>query len=123
MKNISALFIRHLDDLHKEISSYKNEKDIWKLTGDISNTPGNLCLHICGNLNFFIGNLIGNNGYVRYRDREFSDKNVSRARLLNLINETKNSVADILDKLNDEDFHKIYPDDRFGEKSTFAYIL
>lgn len=102
---------------------YKYEADIWKLSGAINNTPGNLCLHICGNLNHFIGSIIGNSGYIRDRDKEFSEKNVSREMLIDLIIETKKNIADTFDKLSDEDFGKIYPDKKFGENPTYAFIF
>jgi hypothetical protein len=40
----------------------------------ISNSAGNLCLHLIGNLNHFIGATLGNTGYVRNREQEFSSK-------------------------------------------------
>lgn len=117
------MYLTQLDALSKEISLYENEDDIWKLAGAISNTPGTLCLHICGNLNHFIGSLIGNTGYVRNREKEFSDKNVSRKTLLDLIEETKKNVSDTFGRLTDEDFHKIYPDNKFGENPSYAFIF
>lgn len=123
MKNITSLYLTQLDALSKEITLYKNEENIWKLAGTLSNTPGNLCLHICGNLKHFIGSMIGNTGYVRNRDKEFSDKNVSRNELLDLIEETKKDVSDSLGRLKDEDFHKIYTDKKFGENPTYAFIF
>lgn len=123
MKNITSLYLTQLDALSKEITLYKNEENIWKLAGTLSNTPGNLCLHICGNLKHFIGSMIGNTGYVRNRDKEFSDKNVSRNELLDLIEETKKDVSDSLGRLKDKDFHKIYTDKKFGENPTYAFIF
>lgn len=123
MKNIKLLYLIQLDTLKSEISMYKYEADIWKLSGAINNTPGNLCLHICGNLNHFIGSIIGNSGYIRDRDKEFSEKNVSREMLIDLIIETKKNIADTFDKLSDEDFGKIYPDKKFGENPTYAFIF
>ena len=47
MKEIlSQLFQRDLEKLKDEITSYKNEKKIWKVTGEIKNSAENLYLHI-----------------------------------------------------------------------------
>ena len=48
-------FERDLNKLKEEISLYKDEKLLWILKGEILNTPGNLCLHLTGNLKHFIG--------------------------------------------------------------------
>lgn len=62
------------------------------LKGEIKNSPGTLTLHLCGNLNHNFGAVLGGNGYVRNRDKEFTDRNINKAELLKLINETeKNS--------------------------------
>ncbi|MEZ4690814.1 MAG: hypothetical protein R3A12_11785 [Ignavibacteria bacterium] len=73
MNSYIQLYIDFLNALKNEISLYKNEENIWKLEGDISNTPGNLCLHLCGNLKHFYA-ILGNTGYIRERDLEFSRK-------------------------------------------------
>ena len=61
---------------------YKNEEDVWKIKEGISNSAGNLTLHLLGNLNHFIGATLGNTGYVRERDKEFSLKNIPRIQLV-----------------------------------------
>ncbi len=118
MNSYKQLYCKYLDDLAKEISQYKNEENLWKLEGNINNTPGNLCLHICGNLNHFYGAVIGNTGYIRQRDMEFSKKNISRDELLKGVDETKSMIEKIFDGLSLEDVKKIYPDDKFGENVT-----
>ena len=50
---------------------------MWEVSGEIKNSAGNLCLHICGNLQHFVGAVLGNSGYVRKRDEEFSRKECS----------------------------------------------
>jgi hypothetical protein len=69
-------FLRDLEKLKTEISSFKDESNLWKISGDIKNSAGNLCLHLCENLQHFIGAVLGNSGCVRNRDAEFSRKNV-----------------------------------------------
>jgi len=82
MKYITSQFQKYLENLKKEISLYQNESDLWKLTGDLNNTPANLAMHLCGNLKHNIGAVIGNNGYVRNRDLEFSVKDINKQEIL-----------------------------------------
>ena len=85
---LKMLFIRDLNILKSEIESYENESDIWKTQKGITNSAGNLCLHIIGNLNTYIGAQYGKTGYIRNRPLEFSLKDISRAELLSKIEET-----------------------------------
>ncbi len=112
------LFLKNLEHLSKEISLYKNETDLWKLTDGIANTPGNLCLHLCGNLQHYIGAIIGKSGYKRNRDAEFSKKNVSRHDLLMEINIATEAVSAVFDSLEEKDLWKPFPDNTFGENTT-----
>lgn len=59
IEGIKSSVVRDLDKLKREISSYKNSENIWKKEDDGSYSAGNLCLHLLGNLNHFIGAVIG----------------------------------------------------------------
>ena len=123
MDSFKQLYINFLNSLRDEISSYKEPDHIWLLKGSISNTPGNLCLHICGNLNHFFGAVIGNTGYIRERDQEFSKKNLSREELLNGIEQTKIMIGKVFDDLTPDDINKIYPINKFGENVTYGFLF
>jgi uncharacterized damage-inducible protein DinB len=124
---ISSIFERELNKLAEEIKLYKREDDIWKLEKDIKNSGGNLCLHICGNLQHFIGADMGDIAYVRNRDKEFSDKNIPAKELLKEIEQTKKAVAKTLEAIPDEDLDKEYttfPPHLLGkEKLSKFYFL
>jgi len=118
MKYITSQYQKYLDNLKKEISQYQNEEDLWKLTGDLKNTPGNLALHLCGNLKHNIGSVIGKNGYVRNRDLEFSKKNISKQDLLAEIESTTGIVIPILEDLTGERLAEEFPEASHGENQT-----
>lgn len=121
---IKALFQRDLNKLKTEIELYKNEKIIWSVDQDISNSAGNLCLHLIGNLKTFVGAELGNTGYIRNRELEFSLKDVPRAELIKMVEETLLIVISTIDQLSDEDFVKEYPPVKALEgHTTVAYML
>ena len=103
------LYKKDIIKLKEEISLYKNESDIWILKGDVKNSPGTLALHITGNLKHFIGAQLGETGFVRERDKEFSDRNVSKENLLKGLSEALEIVKITLPKLSDADLQKDFP--------------
>ncbi len=65
IESLQTLYSRDLNKLKAEIEAYQNEENLWIIDKNISNSAGNLCLHLVGNLNHFIGEQLGNTGYVR----------------------------------------------------------
>lgn len=117
------LFERDLQKLANEISLYKDEDKLWLVKPGISNSAGNLCLHLIGNLNHFIGATLGHTGYVRYRDDEFSLKNIPRQDLLINIENVKLIVKEVLSSLPEADLQKDFPLEIFGKKDSTGFIL
>ena len=103
------LFERDLRRLAEEISLYTHEADLWVIRPGIANSAGNLCLHLLGNLNHFVGEILGKTGYVRDRDSEFALKNVPREELLEGIESVIQVVANTLRQMSDADFDQVYP--------------
>ncbi len=120
---LTKLFLRDLEKLKTEITSFNDEKNIWKISGKIKNSSGNLCLHLCGNLQHFIGAVLGNSGYTRNRDAEFSRKNIPIRELVAEIELTIKVVQKTLKELKEDDLQKIYPINVFGYEMTTEYLL
>lgn len=123
VETFRKLFIRDLNKLKEEIKSYNNEQNIWKLDGKIANTAGNLCLHLVGNLNTYIGKELGGTGYVRNRDLEFSQKGASQKELVQKIDETIQVVDQSLAKLNNAIIEEEYPLLVYDSKSSTGFML
>ena len=94
--SLKKLFDRDLDKLKNELSSYKDELKLWEVKKNIKNSGGNLSLHIIGNLNYFIGSILGSNGYKRDREAEFTKTNVPVSVLLQNIDNVKTIKRSIL---------------------------
>lgn len=122
----AEIFERELNKLIEEIKLYPDEKTIWKIAPGIKNSGGNLCLHICGNLQHFIGNVIGNSGYVRNRDREFSDT-VPSSELISEIEKTIKAVVSAFEsspEIDLEEEYTAFPAHLLGkEKLTKGFFL
>ncbi len=117
------LFNRDLAKLKAEIQLYKKESNLWIADKTVSNSAGNLALHLVGNLNHFIGAVLGNTGYVRQRDLEFSLKNVPVAEVLKQIDDTIVVIENTLSKLSQQDLQKEYRRNPFEDYMTTEYFL
>lgn len=123
IQSLQSLFARDLNKLKTEIESYQDERNLWKTDKNISNSAGNLCLHLVGNLNHYIGATLGHSGYLRIRDLEFSLKDIPRAKLIQQIESTLEIVNSSLERLSPEDLHKQYPSEPLGYEMTTGYFL
>ena len=117
------LFDLNLNKLISEIELYNNDQDLWKVEKNISNSAGNLALHIIGNLNTYIGKEIGKTNYIRNRELEFSDKNILRQDLIERINQTIIMIKNSLIGLTGEDLDKEYPVLVLKEMTSTEYLL
>jgi DinB family protein len=79
---IAGVLTRDLKALKREIEAYPADADLWRVAPGIANCGGNLALHCAGNLQHFIGVVLGGTEYARNRDAEFNSKGVPRAELL-----------------------------------------
>jgi len=120
---LKSLFNRDLTKLKTEIESYQNESQIWTIDKNISNSGGNLCLHLIGNLNTYIGAEIGKTGYIRNRELEFSLKDIPQSELIDKIEETIWVVNNALDSLTEADLEAIYPQIVFEKEMTTGFFL
>src|SRR6202521_1289328 len=53
-----------------------SEADFWRKPVEPGNSVGHLILHLTGNLNHFVGAELGKTGYLREREREFTETNL-----------------------------------------------
>lgn len=122
-ESLKTLFNRDLNQLKIEIESYQNESNIWTIQKGIANSAGNLCLHLVGNLNTYIGAEFGKTGYIRNRPLEFSLKDIPRAELLSKIQETIVVVDNALNTITEEELKKEYHLLVFENKTSTEFML
>ena len=122
-QTLKTLFHRELNKLKHEIELYKEENKLWIIDKGIANSGGNLCLHLIGNLNTYIGKELGGTSYIRNRDLEFSQKDIPRDELLKKIDETIQVAEKTLDTVTDQQLEEEYPIVVFAEKMTTGFFL
>ena len=94
---LSALFRRDLTRLVQQIETFPEDALLWQHAPGITNSAGNLTLHLEGNLREFIGRVVGGVDYQRQRELEFSTVGLSRAELAQLANELVTLIPQVLE--------------------------
>lgn len=123
LQTLVDLFQFQLKNLEKEIDSF-DEELLWAVKPGVSNSGGNLALHLVGNLNYYIGSVIGETGYIRHRENEFSARNIPAAELTKMIQDTRIMIADVLpNKLRESALEQEYPVKVFENPMTYQYFL
>lgn len=123
IQTLKTLFQRDLARIRQEISLYSSERTIWVVEKNIANSAGNLCLHLIGNLNTYIGAEFGKTGYIRQRELEFSRKDVPRSELLAMIDETMRVVELGLSNVTETQLADEYPMLVFDRPTSTEYFL
>ncbi len=123
IESLQTLFERDLKRLKKEIELFDNENTLWIAEKDFTNSTGNLCLHLFGNLQHYIGALLGGSSYIREREKEFSAKNIPRSKLLTELETTQIIVWKTLENLTEVDLDKVYPEQVFGYEMKTVFFL
>jgi len=122
-ENILSLMHRDLDRLKANIDSFEEEEKLWKIDKDIKNSAGNLCLHLCGNLQHFLGHVILKTDYVRDRPYEFGGGPETKDQLFSHIEQTKKIVTALGEHLTEEILEEDYPLEVMGYNMSVGYFL
>lgn len=122
-QDLKIVIIKDLTKLKEEIGLYKHEANLWKTEKGIANSAGNLCLHLVGNLNHFIGAVHGKTDYVRNREAEFASKNIPQAKLVSMVEDTITVIDKVLSATTDAQLQAEYPIAVFGDKMTTGYFF
>ncbi|MDX2008453.1 MAG: hypothetical protein SFU83_24675 [Meiothermus sp.] len=107
--DLIGLYKRDLEKFAAELEAYRDDGSIWKLAGEIKNPAGNLAMHVVGNLNYYVGALLGGTRYVRNRPAEFETREGSRADLAKQLRETGVMIERVLGGFSREQLEAPFP--------------
>lgn len=120
---IARLLVRELEGFERELGLMPDERLIWEVCPGVTNTVGNLTLHVCGNLQYFVGRVLGGTAYVRDRGYEFSAREVPRHDLFAHLLRTKDVVRTVVPALADDALAAPYPEPVAGVTTTTGQLL
>ncbi len=120
---LHRVFVRDAMTLRDELAAYPEERQIWAVPPGTKNSAGTLALHLCGNLQHFVGALFGGTGYVRERAAEFSRRDVSRAALLAECDAALEAVSRGFATLGEDALEQPFPDQLGGAQLPTGLAL
>lgn len=97
--DILLLLDRELASFVREIELFPDDESPWRTVPGVTNSAANLALHVAGNLQHYVGALLGGSGYVRNRELEFSRRSGSRAEIAAELTRAREAVRSALTNL------------------------
>ncbi len=99
----------------KKAAESLSDEELWRKPVEPGNSVGHLVLHLTGNLNHFAGAQLGATGYVREREREFTDANPpSGATALANLDDAVATFRRVVGGLSAEQLAAPHPEARLG---------
>jgi uncharacterized damage-inducible protein DinB len=125
---VNAALVGELEGLRdalKEASGPLSEADFWRKPLEPGNSVGHLVLHLTGNLNHFVGAQLGGSGYVRDREREFTEASPpAKAEALAGLDRAVATFRRVVEGLSAEALLKPHPEQRFGSVvNTLVHLV
>jgi len=126
MGDIELMLLRELEGFEREVSLFPDDESLWKVLPGVTNSAGNLAMHLAGNLQHYVGKVLGDTGYVRNRDAEFARRSGTRAEVVAELQKAEGVLRQILPGISEEKLTAEFPEALMGMKfrtSTFLIHL
>ncbi len=107
---LEVLLVRELRTFAAEIESFPDDAIVWATVPGVNNSAANLALHVCGNLQYYVGAVLGGTDYVRHREVEFGRRSGSRAEIVGEIEATVRVLRTVLPTLDVSVLARDYPE-------------
>jgi hypothetical protein len=112
--DVMALLTRELDGFKRELELFPDDESVWGTLPGITNSAGNLALHVAGGLQYLIGGVLGGTGYVRNREAEFARRSGARSEVIAELDRALAVVRGVLPQLSDGALAADFPEPVLG---------
>jgi uncharacterized damage-inducible protein DinB len=102
LDDVIALLRRDLEGLQREVAWFPDDQSLWATAGGVTNSAGNLALHVAGNIQHFIGHEMGGLPFERDRDAEFGRRQGSRDEIVEQVRRAIVAVTTALPQLDEQ---------------------
>jgi uncharacterized damage-inducible protein DinB len=120
---VQAMLLRELAAVQRSVEAYPDDASLWALPKGLPNAGGTLVLHLAGNLQHYVGAVLGGSDYKRDRPAEFARRDVKRGELLRELGAAVAAVNRTLPTLSEESLAQPYPESIGGHVVTTGVFL
>jgi hypothetical protein len=120
---IALFLLRELDGFKRELEMCPDDESVWKTVPGVTNSVGNLALHVAGNLQYYIGHVLGGDSYVRNRELEFGKKSGSRAGIAAELDRAAAVVGTVMTGLSTARLEEVFPEPIMGQRIGTGLFL
>ena len=120
---LTTQIVRELQTFIREIEAFPSDDSVWHTRRGVTNSAGNLALHVCGNLQDFVGRVLGGTPYVRNRELEFGQREGTRADIVAELRKTIDVIKTTLPEVTDETMAADFPMQLAGKTLNTAAFL
>jgi len=122
-QEIAQLFRRDLTRLLQELEAFPDDETLWRTGPGVSNSAGNLALHLEGNLREFVGRQLGSVPYQRRRDEEFAAQGMPKAGVIQRLRGVQELVPSVLARLTSDSLDATFPEQVYGAPLSTRQLL
>ena len=122
-RDVARLLEREIEGFKREIALFPDDDTVWTTVPGVTNSAGNLAVHIAGGLQYLIGSVLGHTGYVRDREAEFSRRSGTRSEVIAELDRAMGVVRGVLPQLSDEVLAGEYPEPVLGVRFRTRIFL
>jgi Protein of unknown function (DUF1572) len=121
--DIVLVLTRELEGFRREILLFPDDASVWRTVPGVTNSAGNLAIHVAGGLQYLVGALLGGTGYVRNREAEFSRRSGTRSEIVAELDRAILVVRDVLPRLSPDTLAADLPEAVFGLRFRTGIFL
>jgi hypothetical protein len=124
--DLTVALVRELEGFKRELALFPDDETVWTASSGVTNSAGNLALHVAGNLQYFIGTVLGGTAYVRNRELEFGQRSGPRENVYAELDAAIAVVRRVLPSISNDRLGQEFPEQLMGMKfrtSTFLVHL
>ena len=109
-RNLAIVLTRELDAFVRELDLWPDDERVWQSAPGVTNSAANLALHVAGNLQHFVGAVLGGTGYVRDRADEFGRRGGRRQDVIDALGAARDVVERVLPGLSEDRLSTAFPE-------------
>lgn len=122
-EELAKLFARDLGRLRDEVAAFGTSDKLWETAPGVTNSAGNLALHLEGNLREFVGRQLGGIPYERVRPAEFSTRGLAAGDVAGRVAGLIEMAPRVIGALEAARMDALYPENVLGEPLTVRCFL